>query len=336
MDSLTHILSGALIGEVIAGKQLKKKAMLWGAIAQTIPDLDVISSLWMSPAESALAHRGFTHSFTFIILFAPLIAWLMKRMSKNSEMTFKRWTIFFAIELSAHILIDSLTTYGTAWFEPFSHYRVSFNVIFVADPFYTIWLLIPAVVLLILRSNKKSRMQWALSGLLFSTCYIGYCINNKSQVDAIVDKELSRQRVNASRIISTPSPLNSWLWYLIVESKDGFYTGYRSVFDKTDSIRFQFFSKNDSLLAGFEENKDLENLLRFSQGFHTIEDINDTLVYNDLRFGQILGWSDPHGEFVFHYYLQNPVSNVMVVQRGRFSKINRDAFNSLITRIEGN
>jgi inner membrane protein len=42
MDSLTQIVLGASVGEAVAGKKIGNKAMLWGAIAGTIPDLDVL------------------------------------------------------------------------------------------------------------------------------------------------------------------------------------------------------------------------------------------------------------------------------------------------------
>jgi inner membrane protein len=44
MDSLTHIVTGACIGELFLGKQLGKKAMLWGAITQSLPDIDFVTS----------------------------------------------------------------------------------------------------------------------------------------------------------------------------------------------------------------------------------------------------------------------------------------------------
>ena len=42
MDSLTQIVLGAAVGEVALGKKVGNKAMLYGAIAGTIPDLDEI------------------------------------------------------------------------------------------------------------------------------------------------------------------------------------------------------------------------------------------------------------------------------------------------------
>ncbi len=81
MDSLTQIVLGAAVGEVTAGKKLGNRAMLWGAVAGTIPDLDVIiGSLFMSELDSLAFHRGFMHSFTFAILFSILISFLVHRL----------------------------------------------------------------------------------------------------------------------------------------------------------------------------------------------------------------------------------------------------------------
>ncbi|MCB0468978.1 MAG: metal-dependent hydrolase, partial [Aequorivita sp.] len=44
MDSVTQIVLGAAVGEAVLGKKIGNKAMALGAIAGTIPDLDVLSS----------------------------------------------------------------------------------------------------------------------------------------------------------------------------------------------------------------------------------------------------------------------------------------------------
>ncbi|WP_235297675.1 metal-dependent hydrolase [Portibacter marinus] len=81
MDSLTQIVLGAAVGEVVAGKKLGNRAMLWGAVAGTIPDLDVIiGALFMSELDALAFHRGFMHSFTFAILFSVLISFLVHRL----------------------------------------------------------------------------------------------------------------------------------------------------------------------------------------------------------------------------------------------------------------
>ena len=70
MDSLTHIVLGACIGELFTDKQFGKKAMIWGALTQSIPDIDFIAGFWLSPTADLIAHRSFTHSVLFALLVA--------------------------------------------------------------------------------------------------------------------------------------------------------------------------------------------------------------------------------------------------------------------------
>ena len=154
MDTLTHIVLGACIGEAIAGKQLGKKALLLGAVAQNIPDIDFLASFWLPTSADLLAHRGFTHSILFCILSTPLRAFLSNRVFKAGCMNIKRWALFWGLQVFIHIFIDAFNAYGTGWFEPFSHYRVSFNSMFVADPLFSIWPAIATIMLLIVRTTK--------------------------------------------------------------------------------------------------------------------------------------------------------------------------------------
>ena len=99
---------------------------------------------------------------------------------------------------------------------------------------------------------------------------------------------------------------------------------------------FQYFQRNDSLLTPVVDHQDLQNLIRFSQQFYTVEQHGDSLVFNDLRFGQVIGWYDPGGKFVFHYYLHHPKDNSLVIQRGRFDGWNRQTAWALVGRVMGN
>lgn len=78
MDSLTQIVLGAAVGEVCLGKKLGNKAMVWGAIAGTIPDLDILGNLVLSELDALAFHRGISHSFFFAVTFSFLIAFVAK------------------------------------------------------------------------------------------------------------------------------------------------------------------------------------------------------------------------------------------------------------------
>ena len=156
-------------------------------------------------------------------------------------------------------------------------------------------------------------------------------------VEKEVKTSLAIQNIDYDDYLTTPAPLNNWLWYVAVKSDSGFYVGYRSVFDKNDSTNLAYFPQNEDLLQDVSDHEELQKLRRFSQGYYTVEQWNDTLVFNDLRFGQIIGWHDPREKFVFHYFLQHPPrSNHLVVQRGRFAKWNRETVRTMLKRIRGN
>jgi len=82
MDSLTQIVLGAAVGETVLGKKIGNKAMLWGALAGTIPDLDVYQSFLFDALTANELHRGFSHSILFSIILAPILAWLVVKKEK--------------------------------------------------------------------------------------------------------------------------------------------------------------------------------------------------------------------------------------------------------------
>jgi inner membrane protein len=333
MDSLTHVVLGAVTGEIIAGKKLGKKAMLWGALFNSLPDIDVATTAFMDIPDGLLAHRGFTHSFAFIALAAPLLAWMLSRLNKTPEMKWFSWTTFIAVELLLHVIPDSLTSYGTGLLEPFSHKRFSFDLIFVADPFFTLPLLVSFIALLILKSYSTRRKVWSRWGILLTSLYIVFAMYNKTKVNIAVRKSLVAQHMPQDRMITTPTPFNNFLWYVLIGVPDGFAVTHYSIFDKDSALAFHFIPRNDSLKATLPDDKDLQKLIRFSQGFYSLEMTNDTVIFNDLRFGQVGGWYDPSAPFVFRYKVARDASNDMVIQSGRAKASTSKALSELVRRI---
>lgn len=335
MDSLTHTVLGACVGQVLAGKKIGKKAMLWGAIANNLPDIDVLSSFWLNQASGLLAHRGFTHSILFAIIISPILAFLLHRAYKSTSMTFIDWLLIFGTGNLIHIGIDSLTCYGTGWFEPFSHHRVTFNVLFVADPFFTISILIASIALLIMSKNSKNRNKWAKGSIVVCSLYILYAISNKFTMDKKMETELRRQNLPYNEFFATPTPLNNWLWYMIAKNDSGFYVGYHSVFDHSNDIVFNFYPQHKELLDKFGKNDDIDKLKRFSKEYYTAEPIDTSIYFSDIRFGQIGGWENNNAPFVFRYSLAENANNDLVIQKGRIAMSGGKAIRSLIKRIKG-
>ncbi len=335
MDTLTHIVLGACIGEAIAGKQLGKKALLLGALSQSLPDIDFTASFWLPTSCDLLVHRGFTHSFLFVALAAPLLAWCSGKLFPGAGVGFGRWLFFWGLQVFIHIFIDAFNAYGTGWFEPFSHLRISFNSMYVADPLFSIWPAAAFVALLVMRKTSLNRMHWAKTAIWISSAYLLLGVVFKLVTDYKVSSELQRQHIESTRHFTTPTPLNNLLWYIVSETDSGYYIGYRSVLDKQQHIDFHFAPKNDNLLKLAPDQADVARLVRFSDGFYTAQMWHDTLVFNDLRFGEILGWRQKQPKFAFYYYLQYPENNKVIVQRGRFAGWNKEVFLDFMSRIAG-
>ena len=56
MDSITQIVLGAACGEAVLGKKIGNKALLFGAIGGTIPDLDVFLGICYTQMQFRLWH----------------------------------------------------------------------------------------------------------------------------------------------------------------------------------------------------------------------------------------------------------------------------------------
>lgn len=337
MDSLTHLALGAVTGELMLGHKLGKRAMVFGALANSFPDIDFIAALWLNPADNLLVHRGFTHSFLCIAILSIFFAWLAMRYYKIKKLSTQTWLLFIGAQLALHLIVDAFNAYGVGWFIPFSSVRISFNTLFVADPFYSGWLIAAALILFAYRRlDDAMRVKLAQWAFLLSSAYLAYAVGNKLFIEYEVKTLLKKQGITYNRHFTTPTPLNTWLWFVVAEADSGYHIGYRSVFDDRDSLTLTFVPRNENFLDGWETDREVLKLKQFSQGYYTLEHHADTLVFNDLRFGQMAGWRNPEAGFAFHYYLNYPDDNRTVMQRGRFAKWDETTVKALLSRIRGN
>ena len=336
MDSLTHIAIGACIGEAFFERGFGKKAMLWGALAQSIPDIDFIAALWLTPSEALLAHRGFTHSIFFGILSVLVFCLLAQKIHKPNNISFRKWFAFFFTAVFVHLFIDAFNNYGIGWFEPFSLNRISFNTIYVADPFFSLLLWIAAARLFYLNRHSLKRAFWWKAGLAVPFVYLLLSLFLKLHSNRFIESELRSKGVTYSRYFSTPAPLQIFLWYIVVERKYDFLVAYRSVFDSRKDLSFIAYPKSLKLIEPVHDHESLQRLIRFSQGYFTLENKQNGIQFNDLRFGQIGGWNNREAEFVFHSLLTHPEDDRLIIQRGRISMFNQDDLMALIQRIYGN
>ncbi len=334
MDSLTHTVLGACLGEIIAGKKLGKKAMLIGAVANNFPDIDVVTHFFTSPVSSLLVHRGITHSILFCCLFSLGAAWLLPRIFKNSALSFNNCFLLVGSGLFLHIFMDACTSYGTGWFEPFSSYRVSFNTLFIIDPFFLFPLLIATIVLLILKKTSSKRSTVAMSAISLSLLYLLITFLIKIYVNTTVKKNLYEQKISYRDYMVTPTPLNNLLWSITTTNEKDCYVGYYSIFDQKQKIPFTQFPKNDSLLKDLASSKEVLMLKQFSKNYYEIKKTDSSLIFSDLRFGQLGGWYMPQAAFVFNFDIVRKNATISI-QQGRIKDFDSKPLKELIKRIKG-
>ena len=115
MDSLTQIVLGAAVGEAVLGKKIGNRAMLWGAIGGTLPDLDIIANFFVNDLQALVIHRGFSHSLLFGVLMPILLAWLVKRLydSQWYKATWYKYFVGFASLLTLSIFAFGINFIAT-------------------------------------------------------------------------------------------------------------------------------------------------------------------------------------------------------------------------------
>jgi inner membrane protein len=230
--------------------------------------------------------------------------------------------------------MDACTSYGTGWFEPFSHARVSFNTLFILDPFFMLPILVGSIILLILKSTSDKRLKISKLALSISFIYLAITVMIKLYVNNTIAKDLAAQKIPHTDFMVTPTPLNNLLWYVVTKDSGDCRVSYYSVFDKKSDLDYYAIPKNDSLLTPYKSSGEVQKLLVFSKYYYSVNKTDSSILFNDLRFGQIGGWYDPDAPCVFSFDITRR-NNAAHIQQGRMKAIDSKPLTELVKRIKG-
>ena len=307
MDSLTQIVLGAAVGEAVCGKKIGNKAMVIGAIAGTIPDLDVLLRPFQDLVQELYYHRSLSHSIFFAVFCSPLFAWLtqliLKRFRDGQRVSFKEWYFLYFLGFLTHSLLDCFTTWGTRLFYPFLDYSVAFYSVFVIDPLYTVPFLICLLIAAFIRRENPRRSFFNYLGIGLSSLYLLIGLVNKNIANGAFESSLEKEQIEHQDYISKPTIVNTLLWASSVKVDSGFMTGLYSLFDENKNVKFRFTPQHKELLNPYLPNEKLERLLEITKGYYTVKPASKGVYINDLRFGEFNAWNGEEGEFVFVYHV---------------------------------
>ncbi len=284
MDSLTQLALGAAVGEAAAGRQVGRRAILWGAVCGTFPDLDTFIPLGDAVSDFTY-HRGASHSLFVLAALTPLFVWLILRLHPGTHEHRWRWAALVSMVFATHVLLDSFTVYGTQIFWPVWTTPMTWSTIFIIDPLYTLPLLFGVIAALVAgRENRRGHTANTI-GLALSSAYLAWTLGMKLHVEQVAHESLAAQGIEASDVLTTPAPFNSVLWRTLAVNDSHYYEGFYSLLDESRVIRFDSHPRSLSLIGPLQETWAVQRLQWFTKNFYAVERQSEDIVMTDLRMG---------------------------------------------------
>jgi inner membrane protein len=280
MDSVSQIALGAAIGVATMGRRTALwKAAAWGAVAGTLPDLDVLIDHG-DAVRNMVQHRAETHALFWLTLFslpfAAAVAWL-----HGEQALWRRWWLALWLALVTHPLLDAMTVYGTRLALPFSDRPFGVGSVFIIDPLYTLPLLVGLVAALARGSLRANAV-----GLVLSTAYLAWGVAAQQHVERVARASLASQGIAAAQVLVTPTAFNSVLWRVLVVDGASYREGFYSLLDETAQVRFDAFARGTELAPALDQIDSVRRIADFSRGFYKLSSDGPELRITDLRMGQ--------------------------------------------------
>ncbi|MEA3298741.1 MAG: metal-dependent hydrolase [Pseudomonadota bacterium] len=336
MDTLSHALLGAAIGQCALGRQLGNRALVAGAAVALVPDIDVPIGHLLGDAAALTFHRGITHSLLFAALAALALGALLARWMPAPG--WRRWALVCGGVLASHLTLDAFTSYGIQLLLPFSDHSFALATISVIDPLYTLPLLLALVALPWLARERVARTRLAVAGIVLSSLYLGATLATKQWVTGQFKDGLAAQGIEYRRLFVKPTMFNSLLWRAIAETDDGYRVGFHSLLDGESPADFIPFPRNGELLDGHRDAPVVRDLVKVSDGYYQVVEEAGELYFRDLRYGQAFEWLRDDRPHVFTYRLIEDGGRVvdletlsLAVERER----DRATFRALVARAMG-
>lgn len=332
MDSFTQVLLGIATAEAIAGKQLKNKTVLYGAVLGTIPDLDVVVGLFLDPVSGVAIHRGLSHSLLFFVGLAPVLGWGIAQLERG-KISLKHAILLAFACLLTHVILDAFTSWGTQILWPLPH-RFALKTIFVIDPLYSIPLLISLIYVFKTKVDFL-RKKYVFRGLLISSFYLLITCGIKLFALHKFENALQNQAISYSEIIVKPTAFNTILWNANVKTPEGYLLADYSLFDSKD-ISFTLYKNNKEAGKQISKSEEYKKLVVVSEDWHIVSQDQNSIYFNDLRFG-LLNDNPDAPQFAFSYQFKpDGNGNFTVTEVPKQKRDGKLLLQKLWKRLKGN
>jgi len=316
MDSITQLALGAAVGEATLGKKVGNKAIWWGGICGTIPDLDVFIP-FDDPVTSFITHRSFSHSLLTLALLTPCVVWVIRRLHPQLAEHTRGWATLVYLAFATHALLDSFTAYGTQLFWPLPSYPIMWSTIFIIDPLYTIPLLLGIISALVMSREQGLGHTANTLGLILSTVYLSWTVVAKAHVQHFAQEHLASQQIPYTQMLVQPTPMNSLLWRILIMKDNGYAESFYSIVDRPSDLDLIPYPSDTHYLEALTNHEPVKGLHWFTQGFWGIRQQDNLIVISDLRMGM-----EPNYAFSFNVGKNEHSRILPITSQRRTSTIN--------------
>jgi len=281
LDSLSQALLGSAVAVIATRGKMPRRAIVYGAIIATLPDLDVLQP-FDNDVETIVRHRTWSHSWIVHVFAAPVIAAALYRLDKTYR--YLTWWLATFLVLFTHAALDAFTIYGTGLFWPLDRTPVMGGSIFIIDPLYTLPLLV-ALVMSWKSAQSKRAIRFMMSGLLLSCAYLGWGQLAQQHVEARASTALQQQGLSYTKLIATPSPFNSVLWRIIALDDDQYHEGFYHFLENNSQPRLTSFPRNLVLKQQIPPGIGFQEFSRFNHDYYALSRRDHQVIASDLRMG---------------------------------------------------
>ena len=331
MDPVTQVSLGAAAAALVSRPASLRSALIIGAIAGAVPDLDVLIQSEHDPLLSLEYHRHFSHSLLMVPVIGYLLALVYKGLLRSRAPDMGTCGLYAIMGTLSHGLLDACTSYGTRLYWPFSQYRESWDLISIIDPLFTL----PMLALLLAAFICK-RVNVARCGLILAGLYLGFAAYQQRQAHAAI-LELARERAHAVHdLVLRPSFANIVVWRSVYQHQGMYYVDAVRVLPGIDA---KYYPGDSTPVLSPQQIEvwaqgqpqtllDVARFQHFSQGY-LYQHPDDAAVLADLRYALL-----PDSIYPL-WGIRRPDNPANRVEWVQYRKANQSAVNRLIAMLRG-
>lgn len=334
MDPVTQGVLGGIVAQGFAKRAQLRLAAGCGILGGLAADLDIFIKSDTDPLLRLEFHRHFTHALAFIpiggLIVAAAIYFLLRLLKRPPD--FKPVYCFATLGYATHGLLDTCTSYGTYLLWPFSNARLSWDIMSIIDPMFTV----PLLILLAIATFRKS-LTTVYAGLTIGALYFSFAAYQHHVAVQTLTQFAKSQEHPISRFRVMPTLGNLILWRGLYESAGRYHVAAIFVNPmETPSVQY-----GDSLPAldvetelghlPAQQQKDALRFNHFADGFlaHLSDDPN---VLIDMRYAALPNSVKPL--WGVRFSPQNPDPD-QHVERIRFSTSRKERLDQLWLMLGG-